>query len=228
MLKIYGVPVSVHTRKVIVTAIEKQLPFEIEPVIPFQPPANWHSISPTGLIPAIQDGDFVLADSAAICAYVDRVNPEKSIYPKDHRSYGRALWLEAYAGSALNRNVIHGLFFQKIIRPGMLNEPTDTDEMDRILLHEMPKVFGYIESQLNGDYLVDGELSVADIALTSNLINYHYLGFEVDGNRYPKLKAYFARLIRRPSFAKALAAEKSFAEGMGLDRGFVGDLSKVA
>jgi len=228
MLKIYGVPVSVHTRKVIVAAIEKQLPFEIEPVIPFQPPANWDSLSPTGLIPAIQDGDFALADSAAICAYLERVHPQQSIYPKNHQSYGRALWFEAYVGGTLNRNVIHGLFFQKIIRPGMLNELSDTDEMDRILLHEMPKVFGYFESQLNGDYLVDGELGIADIALMSNLINYHYLGFEIDGNRFPKLKTYFARLIRRPAFAKALAAEEPFAQGMGLDRGFAADLSEAA
>jgi len=228
MLKIYGVPVSVHTRKVIVTASEKKLPFELEPVIPFQPPANWNSLSPTGLIPAIQDGDFVLADSAAICAYLERVHPEQSIYPKDPQSYGRALWFEAYAGGTLNRNVIHGLFFQKIIRPGMLNELTDTDEMDRILLHEMPKVFGYFESQLNGDYLVDGEFSIADISLTSNLINYHYLGFEVIGNRFPKLKAYFANMIRRPSFANALAAEKPVAESMGLDPSFAAEWAKAA
>ena len=44
MLKIYGVPISVHTRKVIIAAIEKKLQFENEPVIPFNPPAGWDKL----------------------------------------------------------------------------------------------------------------------------------------------------------------------------------------
>ena len=63
MLKIYGVPISVHTRKVIVAAIEKKLAFESDPVIPFNPPAGWDKRSPTGKIPVMSDGDFELADS---------------------------------------------------------------------------------------------------------------------------------------------------------------------
>ncbi|MEP7154488.1 MAG: hypothetical protein ABI905_01850 [Betaproteobacteria bacterium] len=34
MLKIYGTPVSVHTRKVIVAAIAKSLPHEVVAVVP--------------------------------------------------------------------------------------------------------------------------------------------------------------------------------------------------
>src|SRR5262245_41363064 len=75
MLTIHGVPISVHTRKVIVTAIEKQLQFRVEPVIPFTPPAGWSDLSPTRKIPVIIDGDFTLRDSAAICAYLERMHP---------------------------------------------------------------------------------------------------------------------------------------------------------
>ena len=66
MLKIYGVPISVHTRKVIVAAIAKGLAHEVVPVVPVvpgNPPPNWRELSPTGLIPALVDGDFTLADS---------------------------------------------------------------------------------------------------------------------------------------------------------------------
>ena len=70
MLTIHGVPLSVHTRKAIVTAILKKIDYRFEvviPVIPGNPPANWSTLSPTGLIPVMQDGDFTLADSTAIC-----------------------------------------------------------------------------------------------------------------------------------------------------------------
>jgi glutathione S-transferase len=227
MLKIHGVPISVHTRKVIVTCIEKQLKFENDPVIPFNPPANWAALSPTGKIPAMTDGDFTLADSAAICAYLERSHPQHPVFPKDAKDYARALWFEQYAG-ALFHDVIHGLFFQKIIRPNILKQPTDTDVIDRILLEPMPKMFGYLERQVRGEYLVGDSFGIGDIALTSNLINYHYLGFAIDTNRFPVLAAYFAKQIRRPSFAKALAAEQPFASGMGLDRGFATGLEAAA
>src|SRR5665213_2735098 len=72
MITIHGVPISVHVRKAVVTAIYKNIDHRVEPVIPFDPPANWTSLSPTGLIPAIQDGDFSLAESSAICLYMQR------------------------------------------------------------------------------------------------------------------------------------------------------------
>src|SRR5262245_17958948 len=101
MLTIHGVPLSVHTRKVIVTAILKKVDYRLEvviPVIPENPPPNWGTLSPTGLIPIIQDGDYTLADSNAICLYLERKHPSPSILPSDVRDYGRALWFDAYAG----------------------------------------------------------------------------------------------------------------------------------
>ena len=94
MLKIYGVPISVHTRKVIVAAIAKGIAHEIVPVVPVipdNPPHNWRALSPTGKIPAITDSlperDFHLADSAAICAYLERTNPGPALYPQAPRAY---------------------------------------------------------------------------------------------------------------------------------------------
>jgi glutathione S-transferase len=51
MITIHGVPLSVHTRKAIVTAILKKMDYKFEvviPVIPDNPPANWSTLSPTG------------------------------------------------------------------------------------------------------------------------------------------------------------------------------------
>lgn len=67
MLKIHGVPFSAHTRKVIIAALEKGIPYEIVPVIPLKPPPGWTELSALGLIPAIQDADIALADSSVIC-----------------------------------------------------------------------------------------------------------------------------------------------------------------
>ena len=221
MLTIHGVPISVHTRKVIISAMLKGIPYAIEPVIPFTPPPGWRELSPTGLIPVISDGDYALADSAAICAYLERKHPEPALVPAEPRELGRALFLEAYAGGTLFRTVIHGLFVQKVIRPGILGEPTDQGAIDRILGEVLPQVFGYLDGACEGAYLVADRLTLADIALASNLINFHYLGFRVDADAYPRLARYAAAMIAREPFRKALEAEAPFAEKMGLDRSFI-------
>jgi glutathione S-transferase len=221
MLKIYGVPISVHTRKVIVAALEKGLRFENEPVIPFHPPAGWDKLSPTGKIPVARDGDLVLRDSSVICAYLERVHPNPALYPADAPGYARALWHEEYADGTLFREVIHGLFFQKVIRPGILKQDTDRAALDAILNDALPRVFGYLEDALGAEVLDGGRFGIADIALASNLINFHYLGYRLDGRKHPRLAASFAGWLERPSIRKALAAEHPVAASMGLDSAFV-------
>lgn len=143
MLTIHGVPISVHTRKVLVTAIEKQLQFRNEPVIPFQPPTGWSDLSPTGKIPVVTDGDLVLRDSSVICAYLERTHPTPALYPARTRDYAEALWFEEYADGIVFREVVHGLFVQKIIRPNILKQESDSSAIDAILTKALPQVFGF-------------------------------------------------------------------------------------
>ncbi len=221
MLTIHGVPLSVHTRKAIVTALLKGIAHRVEPVIPFAPPPGWDALSPTGLIPAMQDGDFTLADSTAICLYLERASASPAILPRESRDYGRALWLDAYAGGTVFRHVVHGLFFQRIIRPLILKQATDQVAIDAILATTQPKVFRYLDSQARARFLVGDALSLADIAVASNLINYQYLGFAIDRALYPNLADYARRIVAHEVFQQALAAEEPFAAQMGLDRSFL-------
>jgi glutathione S-transferase len=218
MLKIYGVPISVHTRKVIVTAIAKKLRYENEPVIPFNPPPGWDELSPTGKIPVVADGDLVLRDSSVICTYLERVYPEHPLYPAETRDLMQALWLEEYADGTIFREVIHGLFFQKVVRPNILKQETDGAAVAKILNDAVPRVFGYLERTIDGAHLVAGRFGIADIATVSNLINFHYLGYRIDARRFPKLAAYFGGSLRQPAIETALRAEQPVAASLGLDQ----------
>ncbi|HEY1383201.1 MAG TPA: glutathione S-transferase family protein [Dongiaceae bacterium] len=217
MLKIYGVPISVHTRKVIVAATEKSLPYENDPVIPFNPPADWNRLSPTGKIPVASIDGFELADSSVICAYLEQTHPEPALFPQDARDRARALWLEEYCDGTVFREVVHGLFFQNVIRPKILKQEADHAAIEAILVNALPKVFAYLESVVGSGFLVAERFGIADIALTSNLVNYHYLGYRIDGARYPQLDRHFKRLCGYRAVAAALRAEQPFARNMGLD-----------
>ena len=166
MLKIYGIPFSVHTRKVIVAATFKKLPFENEAVIPFTPPPGWNDISPTGKIPAFTDNDVSLCDSSVICAYLERAYPDLALYPSDTHGYVQTLWFEEYADGTIYRDLVHGLFFNKVIRPKILNTQGDHAAIEVILNDTVPTVFGYLEKCLKGEHLVGDRFTLADITLS--------------------------------------------------------------
>jgi glutathione S-transferase len=220
MIKIYGVPLSVHTRKVIVAALVKKLPHEIVPVVPVMPdslPSDWRALSPTGKIPAIADGDFRLADSAAICAYFEKTNPLPALYPADPREYATALSFEQYAGTVF-ADIVRPLFHETVVHPKMRNIPSDRNRIDTILRVDVPESFGHLDAALRGNYLAGDALSVADIAVTSNLVTYRYLGFDLDRDRFPRLAEHFDRVLRHPAMHEALRREQPFVDSMGLDR----------
>ena len=220
MITIYGVPLSVHARKPIVTAIAKNIAHKVEPVFPFDPPANWASLSPTGLIPAMQDGDFSVAESSAICVYLERKHPDPAILPAETHAYSRAMFWDGYAGWMF-RSLVQPLFFQKVINPVLFKGTTDQAVVDGLLREQRPKVFGYLESQMNGKFLVGSALSLADIAVVSNLINYHYLGYRIDRADYPKLAQYTEGILGLDPFRKAFEAEVPVVDQFGLDRKFL-------
>jgi glutathione S-transferase len=221
-MTLHGVPLSVHTRKVILAARIKSIPYELNvviPVVPDNPPPTWRSISPTGLIPAIDDRGYVLADSTAIVLYLERKVAEPALLPARLEDYGRALFLDAWAGGALYRAAVHPLFHHQVVGPGIHKTPGDQRAIDAALTRAAPEAFGYLESLAPEAFLVGDALSIADLAVVSNLLVFHYLGHRVD--RYPRLHAYFQRHLDSPLIRDAVQDERPFADNMGLDRSFL-------
>lgn len=219
MLQIYGVPVSVHTRKVIVAAIHKQLPYTLTPVVPVipgNPPPNWRALSPTGLIPAISDGEFTLADSSAICDYLERTHPGRPLYPADARGHAQALWFEQYAGT-LFQDVVRPLFHEVFVHPKVRQIPTDPVRIDAVLRQVAPGVFGYLESAATGTFLAGPAMTMADVAVVSNLVTFCYIGFDAELEPYPRLTALFERVVAQPAVRQALQGEVETVRTMGLN-----------
>lgn len=222
MIKIYGLPISVHVRKVIVAAIYKGIDFENVPVFPFDPPVGWRDLSPTGQIPALTDGAFSLADSSAITHYLDVTYGGPRVIPEDPQAMAKAMFFDAYAGQTLFRDAIHTLFFQHKLAPAVLKQPTDQEVVDKVLAGPLPQIFRYLNEVLESPYLLGSTPCIADLAITSNLINYNYLGYRVDKALYPALAGYFDRMGTWAPITDALVREAPFAEQFGLDDSWIG------
>ena len=210
MPTVYGVSVSPFVRKVRVALAEKGVKYDVEPIVPIGPNVEYRKISPLGKIPAYRDGDKTLADSSVICAYLERTHPNPPLYPSEPYEYARALWFEEYADGGLVAVIGAKIFFQLVVGPKMMNQPTDPAVVKTALEEELPPMYDYLESQLapGAKTLVGNQLSIGDIAVGSMFVNLFHTGNGVDTKRWPKLAAYLAALHERPSFRGCIADDK--------------------
>jgi len=215
MLKIHGVPFSAHTRKVIITALEKGIAYELIPVVPLSPPKGWDELSPLGLIPVVQDGGTTLADSSVIGLYLERKYRERPFYPSDPAVLGRTLWIEEFVDGGLAAHVLRGVLMQKVFAPKFLNQPPDQALIERSVKELIPPKLAYLEKSLSGDWFAGNVFSIGDVAVASILLNYHYAGLEVGKERHPRLCAFLERALTRDSFRKAFEVEIPAATQIG-------------
>ena len=178
----------------------------VVPVIPGNPPANWRELSPTGKIPALTDGDFTVADSAAICAYLEKIHPAQPVYPSAPRDYATALSLEQYAG-ALFRDVVHPLFQETFVFPRIQQVATNQKRIDKVLRPKpCRKCSGFSMPRFAATISRATAPTVADFAVVSNLITYQYIGFDLYRERFRRLAALFDRVMRHPRWSRPCAA----------------------
>ena len=80
-LQIIGGPQSNYVRVVRIACIEKGVPYRLVPVMPHTPEVD--AIHPFGKIPVMRHGDLTLAESRAICFYIDHSFDGPPLTPRD-------------------------------------------------------------------------------------------------------------------------------------------------
>lgn len=215
-LKLYGTPMSPFVRKVRACIMEKRLECEIDPVSPFEPPEGWRTLSPLGRVPVLRDTDIgtegaagTLADSSAICVYLERIAPQPALYPQPAFQHARAMWLEEFADTELAVRIGFGILRTVVAGPLNGQEP-DWETAEATVREKLPRSFAYLETQLEAgwDYFCGEQPSIADIAVTAQLLGFCHAGFEIDATVYPQLAAWLERMLGRPSFTALIAEDK--------------------
>lgn len=205
MTTLYGAILSPFVRKVLMFLEIKQIPYELQNVAPGAIPEGYENIHPLKCIPALKDDWVTLADSSVICDYLEQRYPAPALYPKDIVLRAKALWLEEYADTKLVEVLGRPVFYKRIITKGMLGQPIDEQGIAAHIDQFVPPVFDYLESQVpEQGYWVGEGLTIADISVTAHLINAAYADLRVDSTRWPKLAAYYQRMLQEPAFKTRL------------------------
>ena len=211
-LVVLGGSVSPFVRKVRVVLAEKGLDYEHEQVNPFAGPPGWRDISPLGKIPAFKDGDRSLCDSSVICAYLEKRFPTPALYPTDPYDYARALWFEEFMDGGVVPVVGPKVFFPLVLQPIFSGGQAPSAEVEALAKktfeEDAAPLFAYLEKEIGDrDYFVGNQLTIADIAVASIMVNPWLAGFAPERKRFPKLRAFLDRMWSRPSFKKLIDAD---------------------
>lgn len=211
-LVIYGSPVSPFVRKAAACCILKGAAYEIEAVNVFNPPQWFRDISPMKRIPVLRDRSIAaegvggtIADSSAICAYIEKKHPAPALYPAEAFAHARALFWEEYADTALAMAGGMGIF-RPVFFAVTKGEAPDMDKAREAWANQLPPIFDVLEAGLaDGDYFVGGALSIADITIACVLGQIALVAdMPLDG--WPRLAAHFAMMSAHPAIAGPYAA----------------------
>jgi glutathione S-transferase len=206
-LELHLHPLSSYCWKVLIALYEQGTPFAPVTVNLGDPAerAAHMQLSPFGKIPALRDtsrGREVF-ETSIIIEYLDRYYPGPApLIPTDFdQALEVRLWDRIFDHQVMNA-------FQPIVsdrlRPADQRDPLSV-QMARANLQN---AYGVIEQRLAGRAWAAGEaFSMADCAAAPSLF-YAAIAEPLDG--YPVTAAYRARLLARPSVARAIAEAKPF------------------
>jgi glutathione S-transferase len=209
---VYGSSLSPFVRKVLAFAAEKGIEVELKPSGLGNKDPEFIAASPFGKMPGFRDGDFGISDSSAIVAYLEAVKPEPNLIPAEAKARARTIWFDEFSDTILF--ACGGkMFFNRLVAPRFLGQAGDEAIAAKAECEELPPLLDYLESVIPASgFLVEDRLTLADISVASPFVNLAHLDVAVDGARHPKVKAYVAAILARPSFAPWIEREVAFLE----------------
>lgn len=195
-MKLLGTPTSPYVRKVRLMLLEKNIPHEylIDP--PREPGSLVVRVNPLGRIPAlILDDETCVFDSPVISEYVDSLNDNPILIPRDNAlARMRVKRWEALADGIMDSAIA--------VRNERLR-PEEKQEPGNITLHNhaISRALDFASISLGNDTWVNGkEISLGDLALFSTLVYLDLRQPERDWRTpHPNLVDLFDQIALRPS-----------------------------
>lgn len=209
---LYGSSLSPFVRKVLAYASEKGIELELKPTgRPGEPSQEFLEASPLRKMPAFREEGFTLADSSAIIQYLEARFPEPQLIPSDPKMRGRVIWFEEF-GDTVIASCGAKIFYNRVVLPRFFGRAGDEQAARAAECDELPPMLDYLETAVPeaGEFLVGGRITLADIAIATQFVNFEHLNCARDRTRHGRVYAYVDSILARPSFATLIQQEAAF------------------
>ncbi|MES2719117.1 MAG: glutathione S-transferase family protein [Pseudomonadota bacterium] len=205
-LVLYGHPFSSYTQKVLIALDENSTPFEFRCIAPDAPQhvADWLQRWPLRKFPVLVDGAQTIAETSIIIEHLQLRHPgPQRLLPADPQAALAVRFLDRF----FDLHVMHPV--QQAVSGALTGDAQKRADGLAQATQALDLAYAWLDGELAGRTWAAGDdFSLADCAAAPAL-------FYADWThpipaRLAVLRAYRARLLARPSFARAVDAARPF------------------
>jgi glutathione S-transferase len=205
-MELFAHPFSSYCQKAIIAFYERSLPFRMRLLSPEDPAtlAEQRALWPLGKMPVLRDGARVLVETSIIVEYVDQA------------ADGPPRLLPADPGQALEVRMLDRIFDSYVMTPMQkfsadrlrpsdgVRDPHGVAEAGALLR----RAYAWLDARIGDAEWIAGDFSLADCAAAPSLFYADWV--EPIAHEHAALRAYRARLLARPSVARAVDEARYF------------------
>jgi glutathione S-transferase len=204
MARLFHVPLSPFCRKVRLTLAEKRIEVELIEERFWEKGQEFLRRNPAGKVPILRLDTRTLSESQAICEYLDEIQPDPPLMPRDPegRYEVRRLcgWFDDKFHSEVTSKLLYERVNKKIMGLGYPDSSAIKTGTARIKYH-----LDYMSWLLDQRrWLAGDELTLADFAAAAHLSCLDYIS-DVDWDRSANVRDWYSKIKSRPCFRTLLA-----------------------
>mgnify|MGYP003815782811 CR=1 FL=1 len=170
-MKLYSFPMSSNARRAMLVVHHLELPVEVvvvDLVKGGHKTPDYVALNPSGKVPTLVDGDFVLTESWAIMAYLADQKPGP-LYPSEPKARGHVQQWMFWAASHVMPQ-ISALNFENMLKAFFKLGPTDPARV-ALAEKELRTAAAVLDAELGKHTWVAGDtLTIADFAIAAPLM----------------------------------------------------------
>lgn len=204
MLRLFHVPLSPFCRKVRLTLGEKRIEVELVEERYWEASTDFLRRNPAGKVPVLRHEGRMLAESQAICEYLDELHPNPPLMPRDPAERYEVRRLCAWFDDKFHQEVTANLLYERVNKKLMGKGYPDSQKIktgaQRVKFHL--DYMGWLLERRR--WLAGNEMTLADFAAAAHLSCLDYIA-DVDWDRAPGVRDWYAKIKSRPAFRTLLA-----------------------
>ena len=208
MNRLYQYPLSPFSRKVRLSLAEKRIEVELVEERFWEQDADFLRRNPAGKVPVLKMGNRMMAESSAICEYLEEMHPTPSLLPSNADGRYEVRRLVAWFDDKFNSEVTNKLMGERVFRKIMGTGYPDSANVkagSKAIKYHLDYMHWLLDQRR---WLAGDELSLADFAAAAHLSCLDYVS-DVDWNRSVIVKDWYAKIKSRPAFRSILADQIS-------------------
>jgi glutathione S-transferase len=205
-LALYGHPFSSYTQKVLIALYENAIPHEFRCIGPDTPQhaAEWLRRWPMRKFPLLVDGERNVVETSIIIEYLQLTRPGPvRLLPEDPMAALDVRFLDRFFDLHVMTPVQHA------VNGALSGDPDKRKNGLAFAAEKLDLAYAWLEQQLAGRIWAAGEgFTLADCAAAPSLFYADWT--HPISTACPLLRTYRARLLARPSFARAVDEARAF------------------